>query len=190
MVRNSRQHWTSLLRLALAKRTIDSTKPWLRRGNSCTLVCISLPWCFFWSAWWCVDTEDDQDENIAKRTSAIQAWPVTSTDFLVEPFTITIVYVDPNIAGNRVSENNTQLISWHWSEDDELILLIVTSIVDMTIWSVVNAAIDGLPDPRWNIRELWGCQEGPDGHGSPYPCNVTPIFDNKTAAGWVQAALK
>jgi len=74
-----------------------------------------------------------------------------STDFLVEPFSFTIAYVDPNIAGKRVGENNTQLFSWHWPGDDKSILPIVTSIVDTTILSIVNAAIAGLPDSSQNI---------------------------------------
>jgi hypothetical protein len=113
-----------------------------------------------------------------------------SNDFLVEPFSFTIAYVDPDIAGKRVGENNTQLFSWHWPGDDESILPIVTSIVDTTILSIVNAAIAGLPDPSRKIRELWGCLEEPNGDGGPYARNVTPIFDNNTAAGWVQAAMK
>jgi len=98
--------------------------------------------------------------------------------------------VDTDIAGKTVCENNTQLFSWHWPGDDESILPIVTSILDMTILSIVNAAIAGLPDPSRNIRELWGCQEEPNGNGGPYGRNVTPIFDNNTAAGWLTAAMR
>jgi len=57
--------------------------------------------------------------------------------------------VDPNIAQKRVGENITQLLSWHWPVDDESIPPIVTSIVDRTIVSIVNAVIAGLPDPSW-----------------------------------------
>jgi len=114
----------------------------------------------------------------------------TSNDFLVELFSFTIAYVDRNIAGKRVGENNTQLFSWHWPGDDESILPIVTSIVDTTILSIVNAAIAGLPDPSRKIRELWGCLEEPNGDGGPYARNVTPIFDSNTAAGWVKVAMK
>jgi len=112
------------------------------------------------------------------------------TDFLVEPFTFTIAYVDPDLAGKRVGETNAQLFSWHWPGDDESILPIVTSIVDMTILSIVNAAMAGLPDPSRKIRELWGCQEEPNGDGGPYAHNVTLIFDNNTPARWVKAAMK
>jgi len=108
---------------------------------------------------------------------------------LVAPFSFTITYVDPDIAGKRVGENNTQLFSWHWPGDDASILPIVTSIVDTTILSIVNAAIAGLPDPSWIIREHWGCLEEPIGDGGPYARNVTPIFDNNTAAGWVKVAI-
>jgi len=98
--------------------------------------------------------------------------------------------VDPDIAGKRVGENNTQLFSWHWPGDDESILPIVTSIVNTTILLIVNAAIAGLPEPSRKIRELWGCLEEPNGDGGPYARDVTPIFDNNTAAGWVKAAMK
>jgi len=40
----------------------------------------------------------------------------------VELSSFTIAYVDADIAGKRVGENNTQLFSWHWPGDDESIL--------------------------------------------------------------------
>jgi hypothetical protein len=40
-----------------------------------------------------------------------------------------------------VGENNTELISWYWPADDESILPIVTSIIDTTIVSIVNAQL-------------------------------------------------
>lgn len=55
--------------------------------------------------------------------------------------------MDPDIAGMRVGENNSQLCSWHWPGDDESILLTVTSFVNTTIVSIMSAAIAGLPDP-------------------------------------------
>jgi hypothetical protein len=55
--------------------------------------------------------------------------------------------------------------------------------------SIVNAEISGLPDPSRKIRELWGCLEERNGDGGPYARNVTPIFDNNTAAGWVKEAM-
>jgi hypothetical protein len=60
-----------------------------------------------------------------------------------------ITYLDPDIAGKRVGATNTYLSLWHWPEDDELILLKVTSIVDSTILSILNVVITGLPDPHW-----------------------------------------
>ena len=111
-------------------------------------------------------------------------------DCLVEPSGFTIAYVDPDIPGKRVGESNTQLFSWHWPRDDESILPILTSIVDTTIVSIVNAAIAGLPDPSRKIRELWACLAEPNGDGGPYARNVTQIFDENTAAGWVKAAMK
>jgi len=89
--------------------------------------------------------------------------------------------VDPDIAGKRVGENNTQLFSWHWSGDDESIFPIVISIVNITNLSIVNAAIAGLPDPSWKIRERWGYLEVSTADGGPYACNVTPMFNNSTA---------
>jgi hypothetical protein len=59
--------------------------------------------------------------------------------------------VNPNIAGKRMVENNTQLFSWHWPRYDESKLLIVTSTVDTTIFSTVNSAIGGLPDTSRKI---------------------------------------
>jgi hypothetical protein len=112
-----------------------------------------------------------------------------SKNFLVKPFSFTIACVDPDITGKRVGENNTQRFSWHWPGDHESILLIVTSIVDMTILSIVNAAIASLPDPSRKIRELWGCLEERNGDGGPYTRNVTPIFDHNTAARWVKVAM-
>jgi hypothetical protein len=114
----------------------------------------------------------------------------TSKDFLVEQFSFIIAYVDPDIAGLRVGENNTQLLSWYWPGDNESILPIVTSVVDTTILSIVNAAITSLPDPSRKIRELWGCLEEPNGDGGSYARNSTPIFDSNTTARWVKAAKK
>jgi len=105
-----------------------------------------------------------------------------STDFYVVPLGLTIAYVDPHIAGKRVGENNTQLCSWYWPGDDESIVPILTSIVDTTHLSMMNAAITGLPGPSWEFRELCGCREKPNGDGGPYACDVTLIVDNNTAA--------
>jgi len=100
--------------------------------------------------------------------------------------------VDHDIAWKTVGETNSQLFSfsWHWPGDDEYMLPIVTSIINTTILSIINAAIAGLPDPSRKIRELAGCQEDPNGDGGAYAHNVTPIFDNNTAARWVKAAMK
>jgi hypothetical protein len=98
--------------------------------------------------------------------------------------------VDPDIAGKMVGENNTKLFPWHWPGDGEAILPIVTSIVNMTIVSIVNAAMAGLPDHSRKVQELWGFLQKPTGDGGPYAHNITPIFDNNTAAGWVTAARK
>jgi len=55
----------------------------------------------------------------------------------------------------------------------------------MATLSIVNAAITILPDYSRIIQELWGYRVDRNGGGGPYACNVTPIFDNNTAAGWV-----
>ena len=89
------------------------------------------------------------------------------TFFLGEPSSITIGYVAHNIAGKRVGEYSTRLFSSHRPGDDESILPIVTSIVDMTIVSIMNTAIPGLPHPSQKTRGVWGSQEEPDGDGGP-----------------------
>lgn len=96
-----------------------------------------------------------------------------STDILVQSFSFAIACVDPVIAGNRVGEDNPQVVSWHWPRDNESILPIVSSIVETTILSAVNVAIRGLLDPRKKIGELLGCQEEPNRDGGPYTRNGT-----------------
>jgi len=44
--------------------------------------------------------------------------------------------------------------------------------------------------PQPENPRIWGCLEKPNGDGGLYTCNVTTIFDNNTAAGWVKAAMK
>jgi len=190
MIRDLRQHLTSLRKLAFAEGKINSKKPWLRRGNLYTLLCISLPQCYSSYFWWCVGIEDNDEETSGHRPSPIRVHWDTSTNFLVEPFRFIIAYVDPNIAGKRVGENHTQLFCRRWPGDDEMIPPIVISIIDTTILSIVNAAITGLQDPTRIICDLWSCWEDPNGDGGPYTCNVTPIFDHNAAARWVKAAMK
>jgi len=190
MVRNSRQHWASSWKLAFAEGRVGLTEPRLRRWNSRTLVCHSSPQSFFRSSWCCGDTEDNEEEISGHQSPPIKAHRDTLTDFLVEPFSFTIAYVDPDIAGIRVGENNTQLFSLHWPGVDESILLIVTSIVDMTILSMVIAPIDILADPSQTIHELWDCWMEANGHGGLHTSNVTPNFDINTAAWWVKVTMK
>jgi hypothetical protein len=114
----------------------------------------------------------------------------SSNDDLVDSFSFTIAHVDPDIAGKRVGKINSQQFSWHWPGDDELILPIVTSIINMTILSIVNTAIANLPDTSWKIRQLSGCLDNPNEDGGPYTRDVTPIVDNNTAAGWVKPDMK
>ena len=66
----------------------------------------------------------------------------------------------------------------------------VRAIVDTTILSIVNAAIAGLPDPSRIILKLCGCLKEPNGDGGLYAHDVTPFFDNNTAAGRVKPAIK
>jgi len=154
------------------------------------LVCISSPRCFFCSSWWCVHTQGDEEVTSGHRSLLTKLHCDSSTNFHIKPFSFTILYVDSDIAGQMAGENSTQQFSWHWPADDESILPIVTSIVDTTILSIVNAAIASLQDHRWKIPELWGCRGDPNRDGVPYACNVTRIFDNNTAAGWVNAVMK
>jgi len=56
--------------------------------------------------------------------------------------------------------------------------------------SIMTAAIASLPDPSRIIREPWGFLGEPTGDCGPHARNVTAIFDNNTAAGWVKAAMK
>jgi len=85
------------------------------------------------------------------RCSWIKARCDVSAHFVVQPLSFTIACVDPDIAGMRLGETNTQLFSWYWPGDDESVLPMVTSIVDTTILSMVNAANIGLLDPSPKI---------------------------------------
>jgi len=62
--------------------------------------------------------------------------------------------VKPDLAGRRVSENNTQLFSWDWPQVDESILPIVPSMVDTNILRISNAAIARL---RYPARKSGSC---------------------------------
>jgi len=123
-------------------------------------------------------------------SSPIMPCSNTLTDFLLEQFSVAIAYVDPDIAGNRVGQIITQLFSLHWPGDDKSILQIVTSIIDMTIFAFVNAALTGVPDTSAKIRYRWGFQKESNGDSGQHACNVTPNIDNNTAAGWVQVAMQ
>jgi len=110
--------------------------------------------------------------------------------FLVKPFSFSIAYVDANIAGKEVGENNLKLFSGHCLGDDDSMHLTVISIVDTTIWSIVNRALANLPDPFQIIGELWGCQEELIGYGGPHTHNVTPIFIYNTGARCGRPVMK
>jgi hypothetical protein len=98
--------------------------------------------------------------------------------------------MDSDIAGKKVGGNTTQMLTWHCAGDDEMIYPIGISIVDMTIFSIVNAAISCLVEPSWNISAHWGCQVEADGDGGPYAREVAPIFHYNTAAGCIKAAMQ
>jgi len=90
------------------------------------------------------------------------------TYFLLKPlsFTITSVYLD--IAGKGVGENNTQLFALNWPGDEESILRIVTTIVDMTILSIGNSTITSLPVHCQKIRDGRGFWEESNGDGGQH----------------------
>jgi len=157
----------------------------LRRQNICMLVLFQSPRCFFSSFRSSLPTEQDEEETSGNWSSLIQAPCDTLTYFLVKPFSFTITYVDPDITGKRVGENDTQLFSRHWPADDASILPNVTLIVNPNIVSIVNATIGSLPDPRYNLWGVWSCQEESNGDRGPQAHNVTAITNNNTAAGWV-----
>lgn len=73
------------------------------------------------------------------------------TDFLVQPLSCTIAYLDPDIAEKRLGGNNPLLLSWHGPRDSDSILLTVISIVYTTILSVINTAIASLSEPSQEI---------------------------------------
>jgi len=153
------------------------------------LECIASPQLIFCSSWWCLDTSDHDDKTSGHRSSPMNVRSDASTNLLVMTFSFTIPCVDPNVAGMTVVENSTQQFSWHCPRDDESILPIVTATVNTTICSIVTAAITHLPDPSWNVREPSGCCKEPNGDDGMHAGNVTPIFNNNTAAGWVQATM-
>jgi hypothetical protein len=125
--------------------------------------------------------EDEKEQTLPRRLSLLQVGCDTSTDFVVEPFSLTITFVDPNIAERWVGENNTQLLSRLQTADDESQLLIVTSIIDTTIVAIMHVEIGSVQDRSRNIRQLSGCLEESNGDGGPCACHVTPIFNTNTA---------
>jgi len=179
-----------LRRLAHSEERQGVMKPRVRRKTLCKLVCLPSPWCFFCCSRWCIDTENNWEEypgcRSLRRNVRSNAW----TEFLFEPFSITIASVDSDVAGKTVGGNNTQLLAWQWPGDDDLILRIVTSIVDTTIGLIMKASIADLKDPCRTFPQLRGCQEPPNGGCGLHMSNVTPILDNHNAAGRVWVAMK
>jgi len=60
----------------------------------------------------------------------------------------------------------------------------------MTICSIMNNEITGLPNSSLNFWKLWGCRKEPNWDGGPHTCNITLIFNNNSAAGCVKLAMK
>jgi hypothetical protein len=112
---------------------------------------------------------------LGHKASLIKTCLDASSNFLVEPFSFPVTYVDPNIGGKIVGHNIAQQFAWQRLGADESIFLIVTSIFVTTIVSIVNATITCLPDPSSRIRELSGCCDAPNGVSGPYACNVATI---------------
>jgi len=190
IVWSSRQYWTSLSRLAFAERRTGSKNQQCRREIWGMLGCISSLWGLFCSFRWFGFVEDDEEEISGHTSFLYKVCHAASTDFPVEPFSYVIASVDLNIAWKRVGENNPQLLTWNSAADDQSILSIVTSIVDMSILSIVNAAVAGLHDPRHNIWELSGGWEEPNGDGSLHDYTVIINFDYTTAATWAKVEMK
>jgi len=163
IARNSMQHRTSSGRLGHAKEIVWSTKLRLRKGNSSKLVCISSPQLFHYCSWWCVGAENNKEDALGHRVLLMKMHCDPLTDFLVKPSSATIAHGDPDRAGKRVGRNNTRQFSLQVPGDAESMILGVTSIVNMTMLSIMNAAIASLPDPCRKIWERGGCQDQPNG---------------------------
>lgn len=190
LVKNSRQHIRTSWQLSIAEGSMQLMKPRLSRGMLCPLICISLRSCLWYSSWWCVDTHDDMEESSTHWSSPIRVHHESSTNFPVESCSLTIGSVDHCIAGKRVGGNNTQMFWWHWPADGESLFPIVSSILNMTIMSIMNATIAGLPNPSWTMWELEGCQKEPNGGGGLHLWNFTSIFDDNNIGGCVLVAKR
>jgi len=82
----------------------------------------------------------------------------------------------------KVSGPKSHIVQWHSPQNDYSILQIVISIVNMTILSIVHAAMARRSNSSRNIDELLGCQQEPTGNGVWHVHNVNPIFNNNSAA--------
>ena len=95
------------------------------------------------SLWTQTQTQGDGPEPLLTQGRGRNIWLQVSTNMgafatpgpipIVEPYSFTVAYTDPNIAGKRMAETSSQQFSWCWPGDDESILSIVTSILDSTI---------------------------------------------------------
>jgi len=110
--------------------------------------------------------------------------------FLANPCSYTITYMDPDIAVKRLCQNTTEVHSCHCPADHESWIPILTSIVDMTTFSIMNSAIARFADPRPEVCGYWRCWEKSNVHYGLHSSNVTPIFNEHTAAGWVKLVMK
>jgi hypothetical protein len=55
----------------------------------------------------------EEEETMCDRSSPIMMNCDAMTNFLIEPFSFTIAYVDPGIAGKRVGENDPEQFLRH-----------------------------------------------------------------------------
>jgi len=85
---------------------------------------------------------------------------------------------------------NGFLDAQHSPSDAELMSRVVISPIYMPTLLIVNAAIAGLLDLTMTICKLRGCREKPNRDGHVHDRNVTPIINDNTGAGWVQAIMK
>jgi hypothetical protein len=73
--------------------------------------------------------------------------------------------VHSNVVRKRVGENNTQEFSRNWPADEKSIRLMVISMINTTILSIMNTAIASGPAQCWLFGVLWGCQKEANASG-------------------------
>jgi hypothetical protein len=91
--------------------------------------------------------------------------------------------LDSDKAVTTVGETSRQQLSWHWAADDRSILLIDTSIVDLTNMSNVNIVVAVLPDNSQPIRMVCRCLKEPNSDSGPQACKITGYCIANPAGG-------